>query len=285
MRQGLQQYRTGALPLASSCAFVLLLSVAFPVSADLCLVQKVHKSQKIGQHEPKVSDSIIRTWVTEGKLRRDYGDPATFIHITRLDRTSGRLVSYHISLGSGPYGNTYWTFCHPLTQVTPPSTPNDREARSADRKDTEPVSPADSRKAPTVTDTGETKIINNFHCRKYILKEPMTSTEFSSEIWVTTDILPALDRYGLVWGARIERYNSELDLMEASSGIADEMHVIKGFPVLITEIEQNRYVYHERRLELLEFEEGPLSPNQFELPKGLTKKYRGAMLHPPECED
>jgi hypothetical protein len=249
------------------------------------MVQKEHISQKYGGNHAKVSDSIIRTWVAEGKLRQDYGDPVTFIHITRLDRRPGELISYLINPGAGPYGNTYWTFCRPRVRVPPQTISDDQDNGSAAERDIGPTSATSSQKALTVTNTGETKLINNFWCRKYLLKENLISTEFSSEVWVTMDILSILEHYGLVWGVRIERSESKLNFREASSGVADEMRIIKGFPVLITEIEQNQYVHHERRLELLELKEDALSPNQFELPKGLAKKYRGAMAHPPECED
>jgi len=285
MRESLVQHRTGSLASASTSALFLLLLVVFPASADLLMVQKEHISEKYGGNEAKVSGSIIRTWVAEGKLRQDYGDPAAFIHITRLDRRPGELISYLINLGAGPYGNTYWTFCRPRVPVPRQTISDDQDNGSAAERGTGPTSATGSQKDLTVTDTGETKLINHFRCRKYILKENLIPTEFSSEVWVTMDILPILEQYGLVWGVRIERSDSKLNFREASSGVANEMRIIKGFPVLITEIEQNQYVHYEKRLELLELKEDPLSPKQFELPEGLTKKYRGAMAHPPECED
>ena len=285
MRESLPRYRNSTPALAFASAFALLFLAVIPASADIYLVQKEHKSQKYGEEDAKVSDMVIRTWVTEGKLRQDYGEPATFVHITRLDRRPGELISYLINLGTGPFGRTYWTFCHPRSSVPPRVTSDDQDNGSAGRKDTEPASPTDSRKALTITDTGETKLINNFWCKKYVVKETLTSTELSSEIWVTTDILSKLEQYRLGWGLRIDRSDSKLNFREAGSGVSGDMASIKGFPVLIIEIEHNKYVHYERRLELLEFKEAPLPPSQFELPEGLTKKYMGAMAHPPECED
>jgi len=285
MRQNPQHRRTCSLALASTSAFALLFLTTFSASADLYLVQKEHNSQKFGEKDAQVSDTLIRTCVAEGKLRQDYGDPPASIHITRLDRRPGELISYLINLGTGPFGNTYWTFCHPLAQSPPQTASNDQNNGIAAEKDAKPTGPAGSREAIAVTDTGETKLINTFRCKKYLLKDSSGSVEFSSEIWVTTDILPALEQYGLAWGVRIERSDSKLSFREDSSGTPEEMRTIKGFPVLITEIEHNQYVHRERTLELLELKESPLPPNQFDLPKGLKKKYRGAMAHPPECED
>jgi hypothetical protein len=285
MRRNLLHHGIGIFAIVSVSAFVLIMSAVFPAFADIYMLQKKHDSQKIGKKEAKVSESIIRTWVAEGRFRQDYGDPAGFIHIVRLDRRPGELISYLINPGTGPSGNTYWTFCRPRVPVSPPNVSDDQENETPANKETKPVSPDGSQGAITVTDTGETKLINNFRCKKFLLKENLISTELSSEIWVTMDILPVLKQFGLVWGVRIDRSDSDLNLREDSSGVADEMRTIKGFPVLITEIEQNEHVYYERKLELLELKEAPLPSNHFDLPGGLTKKYRGAMAHPPVCED
>ncbi len=283
MRQNRLQCGPGALAsAASTTAFVLLLLWIVPASADLYMVQKKYDSTEYGGKDAKAGEVAIRTWVAKDRLRQDYGDPAGFIHITRLDRRPGELISYLINMGKGGYGKTYWTFCRPYVVPLPPTSSGDPNNANANMEHAAATGVHDSL---TLTDTGETKLINNFHCGKYLLKGRLTSTEFSSEIWVSMDIGSALERYGLVWGARIDRTYSELKFREASNTVEDEMRTIKGFPVLITEIEQNQYVHYERRLELLEFKEESSLPSQFDLPGGLTKKFMGAAAHPKSCED
>lgn len=288
MPQRRLQHGAGVTALAYASALVLLLSVVFPASAEICMVQKSYDSREYGgKHARPPSESIIRTWAAEGKLRQDYGDPPTFIYIVRLDRRPGELISYLIDLGTGHFGNTYWTFCHPHPLALPsqPTGPDHMEKACTDVKESVPAGSTGPHEALAVTDTGDTKLINSFQCRKYLLKGRLSSREFSSEVWASTDIASALDRCGLIWGVRIDQSDSHLRFRGDSNRVPEEMRTIKGFPVLVTEIEQNRYVHYERRLELLEFREESVSSNQFDLPKGLTKKYRGAMAHPPECDD
>jgi len=266
-------------------ALVVLLFVPLSASADVTMVQKSYTSNKYARKEPIVSSSIIRTRIAEGRLRQEYGDPASFIHITRLDRRPGELISYLINLNRAPRGNTYWTFCRPHVWPLPKTHRGEVDKTGSDATNIEPDSSPGHHEGLTVTDTGEMKRINNLNCRKYLLKGRLGSTELTSEVWVTMDIVPTLDRYGLIWGIRLERSDSELWFREGSADIVEYMRAVKGFPVLITEIEHNEYVRYERKLELLEFNEEPAASSQFDLPEGLTKKYLGAMAKPPVCED
>ena len=266
-------------------AFVIFLLVVLPAFADIYMVQKTYESRKYREDKPIISDSIIRTWIAEGKLRQDYGDPVTFIHITRLDRRPGELISYLLNLGAGSFGNTYWTFCRPYVPPLPQTTSGNREKARSEAENTSSTNLTRLLEGLAVVDSGETKFIKNFHCRKYLLKGRLNSTELKSDIWVTMDIVPVLEQYGLIWSVRIEHSDSKVRFREFSDSAPSEMEVLKGFPIHVTEIEQNPYVYYERRLELLEFKEEPAPPNYWDLPKGLTKKYRGAMANPPRCED
>ena len=287
MRKRPRQTGAGARTLAYASAFVMLLSAARPASAGIYFIQKSCESKKYSAiaGSPPPSESIIRTWADEGKLRQDHGNPPSFIEIVRLDRRPGELISYLINLGTGNFGNTYWTFCRPFTPPSRQAGPEHRETTDATVQENVSAGSTGLRDALEAVDTGDTRIINNFRCRKYLLKGRLSSTEFSSEIWTSVDVASALERFGLTWGVRIERSDSRLRFRGDAGGAPEEMRTVKGFPVLITEIEQNRYVHYERKLELLELKEEDAPPNHFDLPEGLTKKYRGAMAHPPVCDD
>ena len=277
----------GARALACASALIVLLSAVCPASAGIYIVRKSWDSKKYSRNSgsPPPAGSIIRTWADEGRLRQDFGDPPAFIEIVRLDRRPGELISYLINLATGNFANTYWTFCRPFMLPSQPTGPNHNETTGTNASESAPASSIGPGKALEVTDTGETKLINNLPCRKYLLKGRLSSTEFSSEIWTSMDVASALERFGLIWGVRMDRFEYRLRFQGDSGGKFEEMRTIKGFPVLITEIEQNQHVHYERRLELLEFREEEILPNQFDLPKGLTKKYRGAMANPPVCDD
>ena len=275
--------RHGRFKTASVLAVSILLAMVLPASADVFLVQKVYESSKFRDREPKVSEMTLRTWISEGRLRTDHGDPPGFIHIVRLDRRPGEIISYLIDSMKGG-GGTYWTYCRPYeapanrkTADGPTSGRESEEAARASRKL--------SGEALTLTDTGEVKVINGFNCRKYLLTGTLTQTEFTSEIWVTRDIVNALEGYGLTWGVRLHSYDYELRILAEARPPLEEMQTIRGFPVLVTEVEHNAYVHYERKLELLEFKESEAAPGQFDLPGGLTKKFRGAAAHPKVCED
>src|SRR6266851_10083003 len=72
-----------ALTGLATLAFIWLYSLC--ASADVQMVQIEYDSKQYGGKETQTSQSIIRTWAAAGKLRRDYGDPAGFTNIERLD--------------------------------------------------------------------------------------------------------------------------------------------------------------------------------------------------------
>ncbi|MCP2605047.1 DUF4412 domain-containing protein [Candidatus Aminicenantes bacterium AH-873-B07] len=178
-----------------------LLSVSF-VQGDIFIQSKRHTDSysMMGKTYP-AEELIITQWLSKDKFRNDEGSKKTFI--VRLDINKIYYINHE--------EKTYSVIDLPIdfSKILPP------EAQQMMQMFT---------MSATVTDTGETRRIGKWNCRKYIMDMQGGMMSMNMEIWTTKDVKIDYDAY--------EKFSeSIMGLNPMFKNIADEIKKIKGLTI------------------------------------------------------
>jgi hypothetical protein len=115
-----------------------------------------------------------------------------------------------------------------------------------------------------VTDTGETKKIGNWNCRKYLIDMKMSAGETNSEVWATEDIKVDSQVY-------FTAVNAMMASMPGFQDMIKEMQKVKG--VVAYQVSTAKMMGSDVKstMELLECGDKSAPAGTYELPAGYTK--------------
>jgi len=117
----------------------------------------------------------------------------------------------------------------------------------------------------TVTDTGETRKVKGWNCRKYLMKMKMMMTSATSEIWATEDIRIDYELFRAL-GISVMSQTPGLENM------LEEMKKIRGIAVYSATTTSAMGSEIRSTQELIEVEEKDAPPRTYEIPEGYKKQ-------------
>ncbi len=232
----------------TSLTLLFVFSLIFtPVhtQADQMIKAKRHTDafSMMGQSQP-AKDEEVTTWLTKDKMRRDEGETTTLV---RYDLNK----IYWIDQSK----KTYSEIDLPLDMETmlPP------EAKQM--LDQMEVS-------SSVTDTGETKTINNWKCKKYLIEMSVSmmgmSMPIKMDFWTSKDLGIDEDLYK-------KFYAETLALNPMFQDMIEEFKKIEGYPVR-TEFSMDMMGAEQNYWEeVVSVEKMNAPAGTYELPEGYTK--------------
>lgn len=191
-----------------SLILLFVLSMAFtPASAQADQVIKAKKHtdafSMMGQSQP-AKDEEVTTWLGKNMMRRDEGGITTLV---RYDRNKIYWIDHN--------KKTYSEIDLPLDMeaILPP-----QAKQMFDQMEV----------SSSVTDTGETKTINNWKCKKYLVEMTVDMMGFSMpmkmDFWASKDLGIDEDLYK-------KFYAETLSLNPMFQDIVEEFKKIEGYPV------------------------------------------------------
>lgn len=234
--------------LSVSFTFLFMFSLVFTAphaQADQVIKAKRHTDafSMMGQSQP-AKDEEVTTWLSKEKMRRDEGDTMTLV---RYDLNKIYWIDHA--------KKTYSEIDLPLEMETmfPP------EAKQM--LDQMEVS-------SSVTDTGETKTINNWKCKKYLVEIAVSmmgmSMPIKMDFWTSKDLGIDEDLYK-------KFYAETLSLNPMFQDMVDEFKKIEGYPVR-TEFSMNMMGAEQNSWEeVVSVEKMSAPAGTYDLPEGYTK--------------
>lgn len=227
---------------------LIIFALAFSpciAKADHLIKGKKHTDafNMMGRSQP-AKDEDTTTWLGNNKMRQDIGDVTSLI---RLDKNKMYIINHA--------DKTYSEMDLPLNleEMLPP------EAKQM--MDTMDIS-------SSITDTGETKTINNWNSKKYLIEisvsmmgmeMPMTLT-----MWASQDLGVNLKEFK-------QLYTQTLATNPMFQDFIGEFEKIAGYPVL-TEFSMDMMGAEQKyREEVLSVEKTSPPAGTYELPEGYTK--------------
>ena len=195
--------------------------VPLAIQADVYIKQKNHTDafQVMGKTEP-AKDEVFVTWMGKDKARLDHGEDISII--VRQDKNVMYMINHaemkYAEMGAGGLDDI-------LTGAISGAGLSDEEKAQTQQmlKGFAQMMKPEA----TVTDTGETKKIKNWKCKKYIMKTKMMMMSSTSEIWATEDIKIDYELFRTLGFSVMAKTPGLKDMLE-------EMKKIKGITVLST---------------------------------------------------
>jgi hypothetical protein len=254
-------------------ALSVLVGVVFGVAqarADIYMKQKTHTDafQAMGKSQPE-KDEVMVLWLGENKFRADQ-ETAKTSSILMTDKKVICLIDHN----KQQYSEMPLDFDKMFEEAAAGQAGDDPEKAEAMKK-----MPGFMKKMMTgamggemsakVTDTGETKKIGDWNCRKYIIEMSMGKAGASkSESWATEDL--KID-YTMAFTAA----NAMMASMPGFEKIIQEMKKVKGIVVLQTATTKMMGAEVTSTTELLEASEKDAPAGNYDIPAGY-KKVKGA---------
>ncbi len=227
----------------AACIFFLISLV----HADTFIKSEHHTDSftMMGQTSP-AKDEVITTWIGKGRYRQDGAGGITFI--IRKDKKK----MYHINHNEKKYAAVDLPV--DWNKLMPPKA----EQFSAQMRQMFKVT-------AVVTDTGETKNIRGWRCRKYIVNfQGMMSMK--SEIWATKDIK-------IDYGAYREFSKSVMSMNPMFKDAANEMTKVEGYTVSSAGIMNMMGSDMKTAMDVVEVSEKRAPPGTYDPPAGYEKTY------------
>jgi hypothetical protein len=257
--------RKNRILLISSAAILIgLAAVARPARADVFMKQKVHTGamKVMGQSQPE-KDTIRVTWLGPNKVRMDQDGGTSTVFL------ADKKVLYLIDHNKKQYSEMPLDFEKMMGQAAEAQAGEDPDRAKAMEK--MPAAMKNMMKgmmegmSATVTDTGETKTIGSWTCRKYLVEMNMGMMgKVKSESWATEDLKVDTSLY----------FTSANAMMASQPGfekIAQEMRKIKGVVVSTASAMTVMGSDVTSTTELLECADKAAPAGTYELPAGYTK--------------
>ncbi len=238
----------------------LLLSAA--AHADLYMKQAKHTDAftVMGQTQPEKNETVVY-WFGKDRVRIDIGDSQSTIVV--LDKKVGYLLDH----GSKSYSEFPIDMQKALGAAAAAGGKESAKAKETQQKTTESILQGIDVK---VTNTGETKKIKDWDCRKYLVDVTMPMGASQSELWATESIKidPAV-----YWAAT----NAMMAGQPGFEKILEEMKKVKGIAVQNVTTAKVMDTEVKSTEELVEIAEKSAPAGAFDLPKDY-KKTEGMMM-------
>ncbi|HOW86251.1 MAG TPA: DUF4412 domain-containing protein [Candidatus Aminicenantes bacterium] len=233
-----------------------VLALAASARADVYLKQKTHTDafQMMGQSRPaKDGTSVI--WIAENMARIDNDEGTSTLF------AADKKVLYMIDHANKQYAEMPLDFDKMMQEAAG----DDPEAKEAMAKMPGLMKNMMGGMSAKVTETGETKTINGWPCRKYLVEMNMgMAGTTSSETWATEDL--KIDYLKVFTAA-----SAMMARMPGFENIIQEMRKIKGF--VVYQASKTKMMGSEMgsTTELLEASEKPAPAGTYDLPAGYKK--------------
>lgn len=236
--------------------------VAPEVRADVFIRQQHHTEgfQMMGRDQPP-RDFVQKMWLAADKARSDMENHSV---IVRLDRG----ISYFLDHSRKVYSEM---------PMDPPQAggPGSGERSSPKERSASRTAQPMLKMNLKITDTGETKKIGEYLCRKYIQKVESGMGPVTSEIWATEDLRMDSDLYARFSLALMASQPGGREAMKANLA---ETRKVRGVPVLSLTTTRMGEAEVKSRVDLLEFREEQAPPGIFDIPAGFSRQ---SMSGPP----
>jgi hypothetical protein len=179
--------KKGILRIVVAAALMIAVFGAAAARADVYMKQKVHTGEVkiMGQTQPE-KDVISVFWLGENKARTDNEDGKSTILL------GDKKVLYMLDHNKMQYAEMPMDLEKMIDEAMAGEAGDDPETAEAKKK--MPAFMKNMMKgvmgsmSAKVTETGETKKVGNWNCRKYLIDMNMMGGEMKSEAWATEDI-------------------------------------------------------------------------------------------------
>ncbi len=248
---------------ALAAAVMICLFGAVAARADIYMKQKVHTGsfEMMGQTQPE-KDVISVFWLGENKARTDQEDGKSTIFL------GDKKVLYMLDHNKMQYSEMPMDIDKMIDEAMKAS--GEESAEAAEAKKKMPAFMKDMMKgvmgsmSAKVTETGETKKIGSWNCRKYLIDMTMMGGEMKSEAWATEDIKINKDLY-------FTAGNAMLANQPGFEKILKEMQKVKGVVVYQTGVTKMMGAEVTTTTELLECSDKTAPAGNYEVPAGYKK--------------
>lgn len=236
------------------------LVLALPARADIFMKQKIHTDamQVMGQSQP-AKDSTMSIWLTENKARMDQEGGTSSILL------ADQKILYMIDHNKKQYAEMPLDFDKML---------NEAAGDDPDKAEAMAKMPGFMKNmmkgvmgnmSAKVTDTGETKKIGSWNCRKYLIEMDMgMGGKTNSEAWATEDIK-------IDYTKAFTAANAMMASMPGFEKIIQEMKKVKGVTVLSTATIKMMGAEVTSTTELIEATEKGAPAGNYDVPAGYKK--------------
>ncbi len=234
-------------------SMICLLMVAFAsiASADSYFKQQTYTSamEMMGQSSPERYDTT-ETWMT--KNRAYTALPENYSFLIKVDENIGISINHN--------DKSYAVIPLDFDVLLAEATKSAEEAEEAKIMAEQMMGTLDV----SVTASEETKKINDWNTKKYILEIKMGMMSTTSEIWATQDIDIDYNLYYLATNAMMASFPGFEDLVS-------EFNKIKGISVLTTGELEMMGTKSTSSNKLLEYKDANPPAGIYEIPEGYTK--------------
>jgi hypothetical protein len=231
------------LTLTILIAFVLAFSPSIAL-ADHLIKGKKHTDafSMMGQSQPE-KDEDMTTWLGKDKMRQDIGDLTTLI---RQDKNKMYIINHS--------DKTYSEMNLPfdLGEILPPQAKQMMDAMEI---------------SSSITDSGETKTINDWNCKKYIVEISVSmmgmAMPIKMDMWTSKDLGVDLQQFK-------ELYTKTLEANPMLKDFIQDFEKLDGYPVL-TEFSMDMMGTQQKyREEVISVEKMGAPAGTYDLPEGYT---------------
>jgi len=234
--------------------FFIFIMMPGVVHADVFMRHKLHTDacEIMGNKQP-ARDSIQTVWITKDKIRTDDGQKSSLV---RLDKKVIYFIDHSLK--------TYYEMPLDVNKAF------GKKGMSAEEEAKfQKFSQGMMKMEITITDTGETKRINKWKCRKYLQHVKAFMGPMDSEIWATEELKMDKDlQVQFLSGMMASMPNMQQSMQKAQR----EMQKIKGVPVLSIRTTSIMNSTIKSLQELVEYKDGTAPKGTFDVPKGYNKK-------------
>jgi hypothetical protein len=247
----------------AAAALVFFVFATVQARADIYMKQKVHTDElkMMGQTQP-AKDEISVTWLGKNFARMDQGAATSSILL------GDKKVLYMLDHNKKTYAEMPLDFEKMFDEAAAAGAGDDPEMAEAKKKMPgfmkglmKGVMGSMSAK---VTETGETKKIGEWNCRKYLIEMDMGMGKSQAEAWATEDI--KID-YGLYFTSA----NAMMASQPGFDKIVKEMQKVKGVIVYQTSTIKMMGSEVTSTTELLECTEKSAPAGNYDVPAGYKK--------------
>ena len=237
-------------------AVLVGLVLTAPLRADVYMKNKTHTDamQIMGQSQP-AKDATMTFWMTESRVRMDQDGGTSSLWV------ADQKVLYMIDHNKKQYAEMPLDFDKMFEQAGG----DDPQAKEAMAKMPGFMKNMMQGMSAKVTETGETKVINGWNCRKYLIEMNMGMAGTTNmESWATQDI--KID-YTKIFTAT----NAMMAAMPGFDKIIQEMKKVKGVVVYQTAKSKVMGTEVGSTTELVEAGDKAAPAGTYDLPAGYKK--------------
>ncbi|HNU73470.1 MAG: hypothetical protein BWZ01_01524 [Deltaproteobacteria bacterium ADurb.BinA179] len=242
---------------------VCMLALPGLIHADIYLKyrQRTEAFEIMGQEQP-ARESMRETWIARDMIRTDEG-PQTMI--MRIDKQQVYLMDNQ--------ARTYSEFPMDMEKMAEQAIEEDEQMTPEEKQEAKDfvqgMMDEMSEFSIAVEDTGETKKIGGWNCRKYIQTTTTTMGPSETELWATQDI--KLD-YDLLHRMAAASMMMMPGMRESKGAFTKEMKKIKGVTVYAVSTANMMNTQIRTTQELLDYSDKNADEGFYTVPEDYTKE-------------